>query len=244
MHRFFIAKEYLQTDPIILPDAVAHQIRSVLRMVPGDQVQVLDNLGWVYDVRLTAVNRQVVTGELLTQQLVSSEPTTEITLYQSLLKRDKFEWVLQKCTELGVTRFVPVITQRSVVTMPMKPSKVARWQRIIMEAAEQSQRGHLPELATAVAFTDALAQAATYDCLLMPWVQAQARSIKTALPLTTKKVALFIGPEGGFTEVEAHRSRQTGVQLVTLGPRILRAETAAVSATTLILATLGDMEAP
>ena len=115
MHRFFVNPAQIGTQTITLLDDQARQIADVLRLRVGERIGVLDNLGWLYEVGLTAVHRRQVTGEIVGKTAVDTEPTTHITLYQSILKRDKFEWVLQKGSEIGISRFVPVITERSAV---------------------------------------------------------------------------------------------------------------------------------
>jgi 16S rRNA (uracil1498-N3)-methyltransferase len=174
-------------------------------------------------------------------------------LFQSLLPRDKFEFVLQKCTEVGVSRFVPVITQRALVReTAIKPEKLDRWQRIITEAAEQSHRGRIPDLLPPVSFEKAMQELSSFEkCLIaceivkMPNGK-QGESIRVALRIEDKNIpgtiAVLIGPEGGFTEDEVHHACSVGAVPVGLGPRILRTETAAIVAATLILYELGQME--
>ncbi|MCB8922900.1 MAG: 16S rRNA (uracil(1498)-N(3))-methyltransferase [Ardenticatenaceae bacterium] len=233
MHRFFVNPQFISETAVTFPPEQAHQIRSVLRMAPGAGVVVLDNAGWEYDVTLTAVTKQQVMGEITARRTAVAEPATHLTLYQAMLKRDNFEWVLQKGTEIGVSRFVPVVTARSVVTT-VKPNKLERWQRIITEAAEQSRRGRIPELAAPLPLAEAIA-ACTTEAKLMPWEEAGDVTIAQALAGRPRSVALFIGPEGGFDVTEV----VGGVTAVTLGPRILRAETAAIVAAALTLHTLG-----
>ncbi len=235
MHRFFVDPQFITETAVSFPPEQAHQIRTVLRMAPSAGVVVLDNAGWEYDVTLTAVTKQQVTGDITARRAAAGEPTTHLTLYQAMLKRDNFEWVLQKGTEIGVSRFVPLITARTVVTA-VKPNKLARWQRILTEAAEQCRRGRIPELAAPLPLPEAIA-ACNAEAMLMPWEEAVSTTMGSALAGKPRSVALFIGPEGGFTAEEVDER----VTAVTLGPRILRAETAAIVAATLTLQTLGDL---
>jgi len=200
---------------------------------------VLDNAGWEYQVSLTRVTHEQIVGEVLQKQPAAGEPRTQITLYQSLLTRDKFEWVLQKCTEIGVTRFVPVITQRTLVReTAIKPEKLARWQRIITEAAEQSARGRIPDLLPPVGFEEAIQKLSEFERCLIAW-EKQGEGIRAALRTDDKTVphtiAILIGPEGGFTDEEVVAAKKNGATAITLGPRILRTETAAIVASALIL---------
>jgi len=235
MHRFFVDPQFISETDVSFPPEQAHQIRTVLRMTTGAGVVVLDNAGWEYDVTITAVSKNQVLGEITARRAAAGEPATYLTLYQAMLKRDNFEWVLQKGTEIGVSRFVPVVTARSVVTA-VKPNKLERWQRILTEAAEQCRRGRIPEL-TAPLPLDAAIATCTAEAMLMPWEETTNTTLGSALVGQPRSVALFIGPEGGFDAAEVDER----VTAVTLGPRILRAETAAIVAVTLTLQTLGDL---
>jgi 16S rRNA (uracil1498-N3)-methyltransferase len=233
-HRFFIPPNWLTPPAVRLSGETARQIKTVLRMAPGDEIVVLDNSGLEYRVRLTMVGREEVQGQIIAQQPAQGEPQIHLTLVQGTLKGQKFEWVLQKGTELGVSRFVPAICQRSVVDKEEDlAGKQTRWERIIQEAAEQSRRGRLPVLAPAVPLAEAIRQAGgatPSPLLLMPWEESTGLTLKAALGESRPQaVTVFIGPEGGFTAAEADMARQAGVRLVTLGPRILRAETAGLA---------------
>jgi 16S rRNA (uracil1498-N3)-methyltransferase len=209
----------------------------VLRLRPGDEIVVLDNSGLEWQVSLTEVTRNRVQGQIMAQRLCPGEPGLHLTLYQGTLKGQKFEWVLQKGTELGVSNFAPTICQRSVVRdQKAVAKKEDRWQQIIREAAEQSGRGKLPRLEPALSLADALSQAQANELVLMPWEETTEPTLKQILAGTqVDRIALFIGPEGGFTRDEANQARATGAKLITLGPRILRAETAGIAVCAAIL---------
>ena len=238
MHRFFVDPTQISTQTVTLRDDQARQIAGVLRLRVGEWIEVLDNTGWLYEVALTAVNRRQVTGEIVEKTAVATEPATHITLYQSILKRDKFELVLQKGTEIGISRFVPVVTERSLA-QHVKDNKYDRWQRILTEAAEQAERGIIPELAEACSFAEALAMAQTADIALIAWAREKEARLPSYLSLLkqqpTSRVALFTGPEGGFSPAEIAQAQQANVHPITLGPRILRTETAAMVAAAFIL---------
>lgn len=245
MHRFFIPLSWLHGSSVILLDPAAHRIRSVLRMRPGAQIVVLDNRGWEYVVELVEVRSEQSKGEVKEKRPATGEPEARVTLYQCLLKKDNFEWVLQKGTEIGVTRFVPVISQRTVIPDldSVRSHKLSRWERIITEAAEQSRRGLLPALDEPLTFAEAVSESESYHLALIPWEKETACHIRAALgdfrtsdrAAAGSDIALFIGPEGGFTDEEIGQAQRVGVVPVTLGPRILRAETAAVTAALLTL---------
>jgi len=250
IHRFFITPDQIQNEIIILSGDQARQISGVLRLREGDQIYVLDNSGWRYEVKLLTADSVQVVGSIVTKQIESGEPTVNLTLYQSLLKQDKFEWILQKGTELGITSFVPIITQRSIVRQTsIRENKLARWQRIVTEASEQSGRGQIPVLSQPIPFKTALSRTSENDLALIPWENEKGKNITASLAKSTtdprvhslSSLALFIGPEGGFTEEEIIDASSAGIIPVTLGPRILRAETAAIVATALILQELGEL---
>jgi len=253
MDRFFVEPEKLSGKEVRLEGQQAYQISKVLRKKSGDHIIVLDNLGWEYDIELKTIGKKNVTGMIQEKRKATGEPAVEITLYQSLLSREKFEWVLQKCTEIGVRRFVPIVTERSIVHQEsLKPGKTGRWQRIIQEAAEQSARGRMPELEKAVKFDKAIANLEDFstgrlpaDYKLLAHTKRQGQSLQQCLKSNENKIksiALFIGPEGGFSENEVQSATNNNVAVISLGKRILRTETAAIVASSLILYELGEME--
>ena len=238
MHRFFVTT--IDKDRVTFSDEQAHQMRQVLRMVVGDRVVALvDGAGWEYEAELVQVDKKGVTAVIQQKRLVTTEPAIHLTLYQCLLKRDNFEWVLQKGTEIGVSRFVPLLSERTVAH---PPKKLDRWQRIVTEAAEQSGRGCIPEIAPANRLTDVLASWQPVQFGLMPWVAEDSVTIGSALaqaePVEAEalvEASVFIGPEGGWTDDEVENGRSAGLIPVTLGKRTLRAETAAIVAAALVM---------
>jgi 16S rRNA (uracil1498-N3)-methyltransferase len=244
MHHFFLSPDHFKTNTIHFPDDIARQMARVLRLQPGQHVLALDGTGNAYEVELLQVGREGVQGRVVAQRPAGGEARARITLYLALTGREKFEWMLQKCTEVGAAEFVPVISSRSLVQDERDAAKkLERWERIVREAAEQSRRGMLPQVHQPLRFDAALSAALTSSLRLIPWEGEQATTLRAALaPFKTAEpvtVAVFIGPEGGFAEAEIEAARQAGVQPVTLGERILRMETAAVVATALILYELG-----
>lgn len=243
-HRFFIPPEWITAPIVSLHGQTARQLKTVLRMQPGDDIIVLDNSGMEWQVKLTHIAPDVVAGQIISQQLAQGEPKLQLTLYQGTLKGQKFEWVLQKGTELGVSRFVPTLCQRSVVNqVEALTHKYPRWQQIIREAAEQSRRGKLPELEQPLSLTEAIQHAQTNALILMPWEAAPDSTLKDILAGSpVDAAAVFIGPEGGFTEQEAALVRKAGGNLVKLGPRILRAETAGLAVCAVMLYEIGEWD--
>jgi 16S rRNA (uracil1498-N3)-methyltransferase len=245
-NRFFITESSLEGDVVRLSAEQAHQVCHVLRLKPEDSIVVLDNGGFEYDVTLTEVTGREVTGRITGKRLASGEPRRQITLFQSLLARDKFEMVLQKGTEVGVSRFVPVQTDRSLLrAKQVDAKKMARWRRIVTEAAEQSHRGRIPEIEQPVGFADALEQFGQLDRVLMAAPSVESPTLREALMEDDKapaSVGILIGPEGGFTQQEVVLASEKGAIAICLGRRILRTETAAIVVPALVLYELGEME--
>ena len=248
MHRFFVAPDCISGDRVALDGSVARQLARVLRHRPGDQIVVLDDTGFEHIVRLDSVDARAASGVITDRIPSRAEPRVALTLYQGVLKADRFELVLQKGTELGVSRFVPTNCARSVRRMtPSSPgeSRIGRWRRIIVEAAEQSGRGRLPVLSRPLDFADACDQVA--GLALMPWEQEREVGLRAALERWKRdgdrsgEVSVLVGPEGGFTEEEVEHARSRGITSVSLGGRILRAETAGIAATTAVLYELGEL---
>ncbi|MEM7134069.1 MAG: 16S rRNA (uracil(1498)-N(3))-methyltransferase [Chloroflexota bacterium] len=251
MHRFFHLDKPLQVGKPIDLQSISHQLYSVLRLQPGSQITLLDNSGFEYITQITRLARKQATGHILSKQFVQIEPTVDIILYQSTLKADKFEWILQKGTELGVARFVPVIAERSVVRSEeglLKKRK--RWLAIIREASEQSGRGRLPILAEPAPLPEILQEA--NGVKVLPWEKAKGEPHRTSINdliihsvgsdnHQAPQASLLVGPEGGLTDSEVDDAQQEGWAVVTLGPRILRAETAAIAALSLVLAGFGEL---
>jgi 16S rRNA (uracil1498-N3)-methyltransferase len=243
MHRFFVPPENLLGDRVILPADIAHQIRNVLRLRAGSAIVVLDNSGAEYEVLLRQVDKQQVVGEAVAKRPSPNEPSVQLTLYQALMKRDKFEWVLQKGTEIGVSQFVPLVTQRSLVQdIDIKEGKLYRWQKIITEAAEQSRRGRIPTFQPPQTLGQALAGNPS-QLGLIAWEEAEALTLRKALAGLERPshISLFIGPEGGFAREEIEAAQAAGLLPITLGKRILRAETAALVASALVLHELDEI---
>lgn len=239
MHRFFVNIGDISVKRVIFSDSRVHHIRDVLRMKTGDEIIVLDNTGFEYQTRLSNISQKEVVGEIMSKKLCETEPRMQITLYQSLLAREKFEFVLQKCTEIGVTQFVPVITERSIVRKAEKitEQKHSRFESIITEAAEQSARGKIPILKNPLYLSQAVSELDYYDICLVGSTQ-NCHSLKKILrecKPCQKNIALFIGPEGGFSERELELLSGREVNFFSLGKRILRTETAAVASTAVIL---------
>lgn len=241
MHRFFIAPELVKEIGVglILPKELAHQVRDVLRLNLGEKLILLDNQGNEILATVESTSRAGVVVQLVERHPGKEPSPIRIVLCQGMLKSARFEWILEKGTELGVSVFAPVHCRRSMVGLDSAgTAKVQRWQRIIQEATEQCGRPTLPALLPIRSLEQALQELPTGALAIMPWEEAEGRSLRDVLAGVRMRVAgvvipqtilLFIGPEGGLTSEEVALARRYGVQVVTLGPRILRAETAALA---------------
>lgn len=237
MHRFFLPPDSIRSGSVFFPEEVARQIARVLRLQAGADVIVLDGQGREYEVVLVTVEPRVVTGSVRAERAAGGESSIQLTLCVGLTQREKFEWVLQKCTEVGVAAFAPFTSARTLVRDPKEVArKLDRWRKIVREAAEQSRRGRAPAVESPCSFLEAVEQAGEYDLALIAWEGEEVSTLRSAVSgLPVDRVVLFIGPEGGFSAEEVAAARAAGVQPVCLGERILRMETAAVVATALIL---------
>lgn len=236
MHRFFITSEDFVDDRmfIIASEEMVHQWIKVLRFRTGEKVILLDGSGREYIGEILTIKGTTIEGKITLVHACDTELSTRIILAQSILKNpEKFEWVLQKGTELGVSEFYPLITSR---TERESLNKIERLQRILTEAAEQCGRAFVPVLHEPIKFEAFLKLeffTKNQASLLMPHVVADGR-IQDAPLVEGRRIALCIGPEGGFVDKEIDAAQKAGAFMVTLGKRVLRSETAALAATTLL----------
>ena len=215
----------------------ARHLREVLRLKPGDEVSVFDGAGREFRARVTQARREFAELEL-ENEIGPARPESplRITLAVALLKGEKFDLVVQKATELGVVRFVPLITRFADIKLRDEADatkRVARWQRIALEAAKQSGRALVPE----VSEPKPLGSILKNPCLLFSEKSGEG------LPrIETDQVTAIIGSEGGWSDEELDEARAAGVEIVTLGGRTLRAETAAITAAALLQHRFGDLK--
>src|SRR5262245_9160745 len=233
--RFLLQATLLAEDTEIeLPPEVAHQARDVLRLGVGGTLWLLDGAGGEYPAQLIEVSRKRVLVRLGAREQGLPDPPIRVTLCLGMLKAAKFEVALQKCAELGVATFVPLLSERAVRD-EVSEAKLRRWRGILAEAMEQCGGSHLPELMAPHSLSQALADLPVGGIALIPWEETREPPLRAALEeavLQTggadhiREVRLFIGPEGGLSANEAALAKRSGARLVTLGRRILRAETA------------------
>ncbi|HLN65041.1 MAG TPA: 16S rRNA (uracil(1498)-N(3))-methyltransferase [Symbiobacteriaceae bacterium] len=239
--RFFMDR--VDGDRVVLGKDDSHHLLRVMRAEPGEPFVVLAG-GMQYECRLAEVEEGRAVGEVLSSTPAGGEPPVKITLFQGLAKGEKMETVIQHGTELGICAFVPVATARAVVKLEPKKAveRVERWQRIAREASEQSRRGAVPAVAPVASWKEATARVGQFDLALVPWEEGgePLREVLASAP-GARTVAVFIGPEGGLSPEEVALAKERGARPVTLGPRILRTETAGLAAAAAILYALGDL---
>ncbi len=253
-YRFFVPPATLAATQATLTDAdLVHQISRVLRLHTGDQLLLLDGQGHAAVATLTQISRTAVQVQLTERMAAGGEAHTQITLYVGLMRAERFEWLLQKGTEIGVATFVPVIWQRTQASEQTGARKQERWQRIIREAAEQACRGVLPTLHTPQPIAQVYATLPPDGPTLLLWEGTQTAAPDAAMPTATlslrstlrqlappaalapRQIAVLSGSEGGITPEELTAGLRHGIIPVSLGTRILRAETAPLVAAAAIL---------
>lgn len=226
MTRLFVDYKIEENTEFALDKEDSRYISSVLRMREGEELVVVDGTGFEIVSVVSSVSKDEVILRAVSLSACVSESPCKITLYQSVSKGERMDLTIQKSVELGVYRIVPVFSSRCVVR-PGKDSKIDRWQKIALEAARQSGRGIIPEVASPMSFKEALADSADKDIRLFPWEEEHGRTLKQEIAdKTFSSAAVFIGPEGGFSSEEAALAASAGLSPVTLGKRILRTETA------------------
>ena len=243
MHHFFVRPEQISGKEAYIEGPDWNHAANVLRVRPGEQVLLSVGEDWNYLCTVREVDRagQRILLSVLEENRDVRELPVKISLYQGLPKSDKMELIIQKAVELGAARVVPVETARCVVKLDRKKaeSKRARWQAISESAAKQSGRSVIPEIAMPMKYAAALKEAADSDVRLIPYENAEGmertrKILESVQP--GQKIAVFIGPEGGFEETEIRQAEEAGFEAVTLGKRILRTETAGFVVLSLLMA--------
>lgn len=247
MARFFVSPEAVDRDSgrIYINGGDVNHIKNVLRLGEGEHLEISDGSLNEYDARIETFEKDRITAAIVKASKNSTEPPIEVTLYQGIPKSDKMDLIIQKCVELGVSRVVPVITGRTVVKFGSgrdAAEKTARWQKISLEASKQCGRGRIPVVTEPVKLEKALKDARGYELCIIPYEKESVRGIAAVLTAGKfRNAGVFIGPEGGFTEDEIRLARDSGAAPVSLGPRILRTETAGLAVLSILMYEAGDM---
>ncbi len=247
--RFFISPNQVSGNAITIAGEDVRHIAMVMRMKPGEELLLCDGKGTEYTVEIVTIGRSDIKTEIVNQS-EEELPNLRITLGQGLPKSDKMDFIVQKATELGVAVIAPIITERTIVKVKDEEKRISRWQKIAREAAMQSNRTNIPQVEQIRSFRDFISSLApgplTLDpaspvpeprpLLLLPWEEG-TEPIKNILRQNpeAQDVVVLIGPEGGYSSAEAMAAQDKGFHLVSLGPNILRTETAAVAVLSMIV---------
>ncbi|GAV22045.1 16S rRNA (uracil(1498)-N(3))-methyltransferase [Carboxydothermus pertinax] len=243
MPYFFLPPGQIQGDYAYLTGEDARHVTKVLRIKPGEKLTLQDEQDFRYYCQVVAVRKDLVQLKILAKKYVKTVPPVEVTLVQGVAKGEKMDFIIQKATEIGVFRVIPVETQRTVVIFDERKKKERRerWQKIAYEAAKQAGVSRVPKILPVIDLK-ALPEFLGNTLLLVPYEGEEQISLKKVLKETpVKKVTVVIGPEGGFAPGEIEYLKTLGSKTVSLGPRILRTETAAIATLSLVLYQWGDL---
>nr|WP_315049379.1 16S rRNA (uracil(1498)-N(3))-methyltransferase [uncultured Lachnoanaerobaculum sp.] len=244
MYHFFVSEEQINGENAYIEGSDVNHIANVLRMKPGEELLISVRGDWDYLCKIVDIETDRVNLKVL-ESMEQRELPVNITLLQGIPKSDKLEMIIQKAVELGVSEIIPVKTKRVVVKIDEKKvdTKVNRWNAIAESAAKQSKRSIIPKVYEPMSIDNALEIVKDFGVKLIPYENAdgidKTRKILDNMD-KTKNIAVFIGPEGGFEESEVERIKNSGFEVITLGKRILRTETAGLALLSNIMIRLED----
>ncbi len=242
---FFVHPEDIQGNFLVIRGEEFRHISRVLRKRVGDVLIAVDGFGNSYEFGIVSIGKDFVRGEIQKKWRRRNEPLTNVILGQALIKNPRFDWLLEKTTELGVSTFLPVFSEFTIIE-PDK-DRLKRWNRILMAAVKQSGRSVLPQIAEPHSFEEVVNQLEAVPVKILPEMEGKT-SIQSVLQtylkikrLPPREVAVLIGPEGGFSPSETRLAKGAGFEIVSLGARRLRAETAAIAASCQVLTFLEEL---
>ena len=240
MQKFFVDNINSKVHTIYGDDAI--HISKSLRSKVGDIIILCDNNGVDHECQIMSISKNSVEVSVINSVLCNNEPSVFVTLYQALPKADKMDLIVKKCVELGICEIVPVITKRCIPSFDNKSfeKKKQRLQKISTEAAKQSKRGKIPKIRDLISLDDAIKEIKSFDASLLLY-EGGGDNIKNLISNSVNKIAIFVGPEGGFEDFEVKNIINSGAKLTSLGPRILRTETAPIAALSIIMFYTGNM---
>jgi len=243
MRRFFADSSDINDSAAIITGSDANHIRNVLRLKPGDNIRLFDGSGFEYDAVITALSPGTVELSVSSKFYSSTESPVQITIAQALLKEKKMDVLIRQVTELGIKQWIPFIAARSV-PRPDKERlnlRTERWKKIAKESLKQCRRNQIPDIAETASFEDMLNIGKDSDVKIIFWENENIPFSLFPDKMDYQKIFAVLGPEGGFTRDEVDAAKECGFVTGGLGPRILRAETAAVTACSLLQYIFGDM---
>lgn len=245
MARFFVESHQIKEDRAVITGPDVKHITRVLRMETGNHLTLLDGQGNAFRAEIIEILKDEIHFLIMGREEMQSEPKLKVTLVQGLPKGDKMESIIQKCTELGIHRIIPLAAKRSIVKLEGK--KVAerqeRWQRVALEASKQCRRTGVPSVEKLLTWNEVFSTIPSEALLLLPWEDEQVQPLRKVLQEVDvpREVYIFIGPEGGFESDEVTRAGEKGCHRITLGPRILRTETAGPATLAMVLYHYGEI---
>ncbi|MEW6673028.1 MAG: 16S rRNA (uracil(1498)-N(3))-methyltransferase [Thermodesulfobacteriota bacterium] len=247
MRRFFVETFNLTGSTGLISGSEARHIKNVLRLKPGDEIEIVDGSGVVYATRITSFSSKQVNVAVLGEYALTTESPVQITVAQAYLKDNKMDTLIRQLTELGITAWLPFISERSVPRPNPErfEDRRKRWQTIARESLKQCRRARVPQIGQLETFEGVLKAAKASDLKIIFW-ENENRPLHSffepAQPdRIVRSIFLILGPEGGFSKQEVQRSAACGFQSRSLGPRILKAETATVTACALVQYLFGDL---
>lgn len=246
MPKFFTARENISENEIIIDSEDAKHIKKVLRLSEGAVITVCDGRGIDYEAEICGIEQNRIKCRILSSHVCDTEPEVKVTLYQGLPKASKMDYIIQKTTELGISRIVPAKLSRCVVKLEnaaAETKKTERWQKIAYEAAKQSGRGVVPEVSAPMSIEEIIKEITCDELCFVPYECEQETRLKDVLKDAgaVKSVSFIIGPEGGFDVTEIEKLKAAGIKTITLGRRILRTETAGEAVLAMLMYGLGEV---
>lgn len=248
MRKFFVKNENISGNIAKIVGEDVKHMKNVLRLSQNDIIIVCDEDGKNYEAKITTIDKEEVQTLILNELNNTTEPKINITVFQCLPKSDKMELIIQKCTELGVTEFTPVISENVVVSLDSSKAekKILRWQKIAEEAAKQSKRSRIPKINNIIKLNEIKDCIFDKDLVLLAYEKEDGNGVKEVLckldHSVTKDIAIIIGAEGGFNENEVENLKQiSNLKSISLGPRILRTETAGIVLAGIVLYEFNEM---
>lgn len=249
MHRFFVDTHQINSvqNRIIIENEDVKHISRVLRLKEKDKVEICDGENTEYICEIQSIDKNSVLLSIIDKKQSIKEPSIKTVLYQGVPKGDKMSFIIQKTVELGITEIIPVEMKRTVVQFGDrdKQNKIDRWKKIALEAAKQSKRGIIPAVHSPLNFDQALEHSKKNQLNIMPYENENKKGFRAVMESLNKdnidNIGIWIGPEGGLDEEEVAKAINNKIHLITLGPRILRTETAGFTTLSLIMYELGDL---
>ncbi len=246
MHKFFVPQENFNGNEVIINGEDVKHIYKVLRLKEGQSININNCNGQEFLAEIFSIGKAEVKCNIIKEIFLNNESPLKINLYQGLPKAAKMDLIAQKAAEIGVVSITPVITERVVVKNELgEYKKIDRWNRIALEASKQSKRTIIPKINDVVQFENMINEIKGLDLIVVPYEEQENYGIKSLIKDIEKDkistAAVIIGPEGGFQSSEIEQLKEVGAHIVTLGPRILRTETAGFVCSSLLMYELGDM---